>query len=234
MVRNSFPCIVAACLLCGVGCAGPPRRASARPEPAAAPFGEAVCAGLDNSYACAQAVEKARLPQFAGVAWRKGAVLRIKTSSGTVVLADSGDPGSEERLAYSFLRLLPRIGQYLVHVQGFEGDARMLIDAASGARTQLDAEPAVSPDGSRLATASLDLDAQYNPNRVQVFKRRGGLWEVEHSVEPGDWGPWRPPVWLDDKTIRVERCRRPCLGPEHRAEPAELRLAAEGWSLVSP
>ena len=178
-------------------------------------------------------MEKALLPVVAGIVSREGAILRIKTSTGAVVeLRDSGVEGAENQLTYQFAGFMAGIGQHLVHVQYFEGDAYLLVDPLTGRQIRLDAVPVSSPDKTRIATASLDLEAQYNPNRVSVLKAVEGAWQVEYSTEPKSWGPAQPPVWLDNDTLRLVRCLKPCSGESHQIVPALLRRAPEGWVLT--
>ncbi len=192
-----------------------------------------VCSGISNSYQCSRAMEKTQLSAVKGAVSREGARLRIKTSTGSVVeLRDSGVEGTDTQLTYQFAGFMPAIRQDLVHVQYFEGDAYLLVDPVTARQTRLDAMPVSSPDKTRIATASMDLEAQYNANRVRVLKAMDGDWQMEYSTEPKSWGPSQPPVWLDNNTLRLVRCLKPCSGESHQTVPALLRRTPEGWVLT--
>jgi putative membrane protein len=147
-------------------------------------------------------------------------------------LQDVRGESYETDRVYSFHGYLDTIGYFLIHVLLWEGDGYLLIDAPSGAQHWLDAPPLISPNGQRFLTASMDVMAGYNPNRVRVYKVMPGRIELEWSLEPGDWGPTEA-TWLDNQTIRVGRSK---LAPSFKLYAAGTMLLkyAEGmWYVVA-
>jgi hypothetical protein len=114
-----------------------------------------------------------------------------------------------------------------------EGNAYILVDAATGVATDIDAVPVPSPDGSRFATASLDLIAGHDPNRFRIYRISPNGPVIEWSVEPKEWGP-ADPVWIDDSRIRFDRVTadRRTAPISFRRSAAVLEGGADGWSIV--
>ena len=105
---------------------------------------------------------------------------------------------------------------YVLHAQYYEGDAWLLVSRKNGARTRISGLPVVSPDKRRFVTGSYDLEADYNPNEVVVWKiGDDGSFKMEWKAEPREWGPTFL-KWLSPTQFRV-RCEKPHRYPDKSA-----------------
>ena len=127
------------------------------------------------------------------------------------------------------------IDHHLIQVVLPEGSLHVMVDAATGAMTEIDAAPVMSPDGSRFATASLDLVAGHGPNRFRIYRMSPNGPVIEWSFEPKEWGP-ADPVWLDTSRIRFDRVTADTrTAPiSFRRSPAVLEGGTGSWSIVVP
>jgi len=172
----------------------------------------------------------ARFPQYAQ---READQLVLTLFSGAEMRLQDVRAGSYETdRVYSFHGYLEPIGSFLIHVLLWEGDGYLLIDTQSGAQHWLDAPPLLSPNGQRFLTASMDVMAGYNPNRVQIYRVVTGSIELEWSLEPGDWGPAEA-AWLDNQTIRVVRSKLAPSFTLYEAGTILLKYAEGMWSVAS-
>jgi hypothetical protein len=109
--------------------------------------------------------------------------LVISARDGTrQVLSDRLSGGVIERV-HVYRGHVAVIDQHVVQVILPEGNAYILVDAATGVATEIDAVPVPSPDGSRFATASLDLIAGHDPNRFRIYRISPNGPVIEWSVE---------------------------------------------------
>ena len=192
---------------------------------------DSLCTGLDNSYACAQAIEAHQLStaQITPLATRTAGGLRLRLSNGkTLSVNDTGtrDEGSEIR--FSFRDHLS-IGYFLLHRQAYEGADYVLIHARSGRRYPLQDVPAISPDGSRLVTASAGLSGGYAANALQIWRVRSDGIQLEFELRPQDWEP-SDAAWLDGQTIRLKK-QAPLLGEAREFSTTVLFKLREKWTM---
>jgi tetratricopeptide (TPR) repeat protein len=167
-----------------------------------------LCGGIDNSYQCAQAIERRQLKRISNSlrVKREGKFLRIKLDDGKLAVIENFEKSGEEDsvIKFSFRKYLPEIGYYLIHKQLYEGDGYLMVDARTGRKYELQALPVVSSDRQRLVTASNGISGGYNPNAVQIWRLTNEGMAIEQTIEPKDWGP-SDPFWETDKTIRLTR-----------------------------
>ena len=128
----------------------------------------------------------------------------------TFVDSDSVDAAA---VLYTYREFLPEVGYHLVHAHLNEGTGYLLVSHRSGDLVRIQGLPIVSPDGSRFATASEDLESRYNPNEIQIWRITGNAAVLEWSLEPaGDpvtitpdaWGPANL-RWISPTEIRVQK-----------------------------
>jgi hypothetical protein len=188
------------------------------------------CRGLENSFDCARAIERAQLPRYAQDVTRQDGNLKLTLKTGkTLVLKDT--PGVSG-MSYSFRDYLPNLGYFLVHVQLWEGEGYMLVNDRTGKKYHLDDLPIISPDRTRLVTLSYDLDARYNPNAIKVWRLSPEKLVLEYSLEPKDWGP-AGGAWLDHQTVSLTK--KIPMGEYHqdfRQVPMLLKKTPTGWQLT--
>ncbi len=196
----------------------------------------AICAGIDNSYECAQAIERHQLqkPELASAAIRAGASLRLQLRNGrSLSVKDFQKRGDEASVVkYSFRGYLRDIGYFLLHRQFYEGDDYLMIQDSTGRKFELQDLPVVSPDKLRVVTASDGISGGYNANAVQIWRlsRRGMV--LEQTIAPKGWGP-SDAEWTDSLTIRVMKSL-PVTG-ESEAPKGTATLRFRGrWQLEVP
>jgi hypothetical protein len=192
-----------------------------------------LCAGIDNSFECAQVIERNQLqkPEYARMVTRQGERLNFKLrTGGSLTLENSGNADDGSATKYSFRDHLPEIGYYLVHCQYYEGSEYLMINDRSGKRFKLQQIPAVSPDRRRIATASAGLFGCCGPNAVQVWRVTSGGLVLEQTIEPKGWEP-SDAEWVDNRTIRLIKNFSPDgEGNRSAAQPVLLKLHKK-WAL---
>jgi hypothetical protein len=195
---------------------------------------DSLCIGTDNSYVCAQVIEKHQLakPKIARVATRTPAGLRLRLLDGkgrTVLVRE--DPDSSHR--FSFREYLGGPEYFLLHRQLHEWTDYVLISARSGKKFTLQERPVVSPDGSRLVAASPGLSGMSPGNAVQVWRIIPGGLQLEFELSPTDWEP-SDPRWLNNRTIQL-RQQAPLMG-DTRAFSRYVNLVRpeRRWKLAEP
>jgi hypothetical protein len=152
------------------------------------------------------------------------------TEAPPISFEDETTAGDLMRLHVFRGRLAERFA--VLEVIVYDGGQFMLVDERTGETHEIDAMPKPSPDGARFVTASLDLLAGNQPNRLAVYRiTETGVTE-EWSAEPQDWGPSHV-EWIDDATIRlrsnvVDRAAQP---PSLLQTAAWLDRSGERWSL---
>lgn len=184
-----------------------------------------ICDTILNSFRCARAIEARQRPRSEAVT-RSGDTLRLALAhEDTVGLVDRTGDHSDVVL-YSYQEHWPDVGLYLVQVQYYEGSAFQLVNDRTGATTWLPDWPLRSPDGARFAVLSLDLEAGYGPNTLQIWRLEDGqpllLWEIA----PDAWGP-KDGEWAGPETLRLTQwgyCERMGLAP-----PVEERGPGGGY-----
>lgn len=139
---------------------------------------------------------------------RAPGVLRITPRRGPVrSLADTIVDG-DRHLRYVYHAFVPQLDAHVVREQYYEGSAYRLISDNTGRDTLLAAPPLVSPDGRRFVVASLDLDAFYSPNTLQVWRGTPGRLVREFEVDGSErWGP-DSVSWSSSDTLRFQRVTR--------------------------
>jgi hypothetical protein len=119
-----------------------------------------------------------------------------------------------------------------VRVSLHEGRAYTLVNPSTGAQALLHARPVASPRGSRLATASLDLEAGFDPNALAILVPDGDSAAVVWHVEPDAWGP-DSLAWRGNDTLHVvQRWTTGTPGAYERREALVVRNAGGTWDLV--
>ncbi|HJU70179.1 MAG TPA: hypothetical protein VJ650_18230 [Gemmatimonadaceae bacterium] len=139
---------------------------------------------------------------------RTPGTLRITTRNGGLrSLVDTiVDGGRHLRFVYD--HFAPHLDAHVIREQYYEGHAYLLVNDSSGRDTLLASVPILSPDNRRFAVASLDLDAFYHPNILQVWRPAGDSVLREFEIDAGEaWGP-DSVSWISEDTIRFVRTRR--------------------------
>jgi hypothetical protein len=178
--------------------------------------------------------EIANLSSAGGRASRTGLRLTLRSRDRAVVLEDDCS-STESAVRHFFESHLADIGYFLVKADLYEGRAFLLVNDKTGNKTWLKGPPVVSPDNKRFVTASMDLEAGYNPNEIQVWRLEPSGPELESSANFGEqWGP-SDPVWTDAETISFKKnVFDPGSPGQLLSTPAILRRKGNQWELHIP
>jgi len=178
--------------------------------------------------------ELANLSPAEGRTLRSGLRLELRSRDRLVVLED--DCSSTESAArYFFESHLVDIGYFLVKADLYEGRAFLLVDDKTGEKTWLNAPPVISPDKRRFVTTSMDLEAGYNPNEIQVWRLEPSGPKVEYSANFGEqWGP-SDPFWKDSDTISFKKnVLHPGSPNQFLSTPAIMQRKENQWEIHIP
>jgi len=165
-----------------------------------------LCADIDNSYECAQAIEEHQLKnsEHARRVIRRGGELRLKLNNGRWQTLKDYQKANEDDsvIQYNFREYLPELGYFLVHRQFYEGRDYLMIHDASGRRFPLQDVPVVSPDRRRLITTSNGIMGGYDPNAIQIWRATPRGLVLEQTIKPQGWGP-SGAKWIDNQKISL-------------------------------
>lgn len=161
-------------------------------------------ANSNNSYECFQIIEKSQLAKHSSIT-RRGDQLVFPLKNGHNYILKNINPGESDGKSYTFRTYLKSIGYYLFEISYYEGHDFLLINGSSGKKFVIDNFPVISPDGKRFITASVDLEAHYNSNRIQIYKLTLVDPSLEWSFEPKEaWGAANP-KWINNEKIQLDK-----------------------------
>lgn len=198
-------------------------------EPIAVTPTRGICQGISNTSDCAQAIEGHQISRSTGRVRRVEDVLEVRLDDGRRLLIPSESTETWPSRLY-FLGRLVSINHYVLWEQYPEGNTIRLVNARSGKATFVDDMPLVSPAARWFATASLDLDAGYNPNRVVVWRLDGDTLAQEASFDSGDGGP-DSLTWLSGTSFRFTRVVLGTGGSLRFVSRDTVRLVGGEWRL---
>ena len=182
----------------------------------------AVCAQTEGSAHCARQVEELQLKRLPNLAVREGDVLKVSLyPSGVVAFTDTEALNGGR--AYSLWDFVSEINAVVLFVTDGGNVSFMLLQRSGGRRVELPAEPRVSPDRARLATA--DFCASNCINELALWRvTRDGV-QKEASWQPRESWIDAGVTWKDSGTVVVEYT---VAGATASAK-LERRLTDPGW-----
>jgi hypothetical protein len=178
--------------------------------------------------------ELANLSSAGGRALRTGLRLELRSRDRLVVLEDDCS-STESAVRHFFESHLADIGYFLVKADLYEGRAFLLVNDKTGGKTWLKGPPVISPDNRRFVTTSMDLEAGYNPNEIQVWRLAPSGPELEYSANFGEqWGP-SGPSWKNKDTISFKKnVLHPGSPDQFLSTPALLQWKENQWEIHIP
>ncbi len=130
--------------------------------------------------------------------------VKINLVNGKRVEFQNNTVDGESYRYYSFGKHYKDIEYVLVGEAYYEGAGFILVNLKNGNQYRIDNEPILSPNKTHLVTTSMDLEAEYFPNAIEIWRiLKEGL-QLEWSLEPKDWGPSKA-FWKDNKTIILKK-----------------------------
>jgi hypothetical protein len=182
-----------------------------------------LCGEAEGPQHCGRLIEAEQLKRLPGLAMRDGTRLRLSLfPSGATEFADVDTPSGGA--SYALWDYVSEINAAVLWATKDDDTAFVLVQRATGRQTTLPAEPVLSPDRQRIATA--DFCPTRCENRLAVWRvsREGVRRELEWSA-PEAWSD-ASVRWKDADTVVVEYTR----DGESEARTLERRLDEPGWS----
>lgn len=193
--------------------------------------GAAKFSVYSNSFEWARAVEKSILARRAGRVFRLGDRLVLKLSDGTEKVFQDQLENGEDDYGYSYHGYIDALGFHLLHIQLYESDRYALVDPRRGRTTHIDSPPVISPDKSRFVTASLKIEGPVGgASAITVWVLTPEGPKPEWSLDLWESG-FSDAVWIDNATVRFNKCSWSEKGVGYKIEPAVLVHTSTGWQM---
>jgi hypothetical protein len=186
-----------------------------------------ACAQTEGSAQCARKVEEVQLQRLPNLAVREGNALKVSLyPSGIATFTDTEALNGGR--AYSLWDFVSEINAAILFVTDGGNASFLLLQRAGGHRIDLPAEPRVSPDRARLATADFCASSCINELAVWRVTREGV--QKELAWKPRETWSDAGVTWKDAGTMVVEYT------VEGAAASArfERRLTDPGWLRPGP
>ena len=160
-----------------------------------------LCAQADDAAHCGRLVEEVQLPRLPNLAVRDKLDLKVSLyPSGTATFTDVESITGGR--SFSLWDFMSEINAVVLYVTDGDDASFTLLQRTTGRKTDLPADPKLSPDRSRLVTA--DFCEQRCANEVAIWRvARDGV-RKEMSWRPAT--PWIDAVatWKDAQTLAID------------------------------
>jgi hypothetical protein len=182
----------------------------------------------------ADSAETRALAAAGGTVERHGDTLRIAGTGKVSALLVDDTTGGEDYHILRYDGRVPGTAFHGVRMDYFEGRAYLLVHERTAKQSRLDARPLPSPSATWLATASLDLEAGFDANALEIVEPVDDTVRTVFRADPARWGP-DSLAWHGDDTLLVMQRWVTDSGPG-RYERREARVVrSEGrWRLEPP
>jgi hypothetical protein len=188
-----------------------------------------LCAAAEGPAHCGRLVEETQLKRLPGLARRDGNELHVTLfPTGTRVFADTETRQGGK--SFALWDYLDRINAVVLFTTEDDRAGFLLLQRTNGRTIALPAEPVLSPDRQRLATA--DFCATQCDNELVVWRvTRDGV-RREVAWKPRDEKIADATVrWTGDEALALDYTRA---GDEGSPRKLERRLADGDWQRSSP
>ena len=181
-----------------------------------------LCTEADDAAHCGRLVEGVQLRRLPNLAVRDGTALKVSLfPSGTVVFADTEALNGGR--SYSLWDYINEINVVVLYTSDGDDALFTLLQRATGRKTELPAEPRLSPDRARLVTA--DFCDKRCVNELAVWRvTRDGIRKESTWKSPEPWSD-AVAAWKDADTVTIEYT---VAGAQTRSR-LERRLADGSW-----
>ncbi len=177
---------------------------------------------MNNAGQCAEFKEQLLLKKHPHVVSRVGDVLIITTQKGNQVELKN------EGLYYYATGVIEQAKLVLVRIQYWEGNSHLIVDTEYGYKKEIYGFPTFNQTYTQFATTDYDLDANYNPNILGIYKKYAS-WKLEYFISPDSWGS-DSPEWKDDNNLIFTKVSSPKIF-EHIKEKFVLSKRDGNWWL---
>jgi hypothetical protein len=162
---------------------------------------------------------------------RQGPTLEIQVGNSRVVALTDDTTEGGSAIAYRYDRHLDPLPFHGIRTVFYEGSGYLLVHDSTGRQTYLDVRPEIAPDGTGWVTASFDLVAQFDPNRVVIGRIVGDTIAVDWSTAPTEWGP-EGMRWVSKDSIRFTEQWATDRPDSTVPRPALVVRTPTGWKLI--
>jgi hypothetical protein len=181
-----------------------------------------ACAQADDSAHCGRLVEDLQLKRLPNLATRDGTALKVSLfPSGAVTFADTEALNGGR--SYSLWDYISEINTVVLYTSDGDDVTFTLLQRATGRKTELPADPRISPDRARLVTA--DFCTRRCINELAVWRvTREGIRKESSWTSPEAWSD-AVATWKDADTVAIDYT---AAGAQTRSR-LDRRLADPGW-----
>jgi hypothetical protein len=160
-----------------------------------------LCSSGPGPENCARRIEAVQLTRLPDLAKRDGATLIVSLyPAGTTSFADADVRGGLR--TYSLYDYVSEINAVVLYVTEGAQSSFVLLQRAGGRRTDLPADPYLSPDRQSLATA--DFCAERCTNEIALWRiTRDGVHKT-HAFRPREQWTDAVATWKDAGTLAIE------------------------------
>jgi hypothetical protein len=136
--------------------------------------------------------------------WKLADTSFVKLKNGAIKRLVDNPVDDGRYILYTFQSKLADLSFLVFKIQYYEGSQVLLLDEIKGNEYFINDEPKLSPKNKFIATASLDLEAQYNPNALNIWQISPDTLKLVYSIKPKNWGP-SDLVWLSDSLLSFSK-----------------------------
>ena len=176
------------------------------------------------------------LSRMKGIAVRSGDALRISLQNGKTKSLLSNNRACEEGNAekcvdYRLEAYYPGLHLFVLTARLYEANSVLVVNGTTGAATNMDDSPHLSPNGERLVVA-FSSEAWSTDRDIAVYRIENGALRLEWSYKAKDYEQWKFVAWDGDARIKL----RVTLHGEDQSgglttRDADLQLTDAGWRL---
>jgi len=187
----------------------------------------------------AATAEARQLAPLGGSAKRNGTRLQLRAANGRVVWFDSKHPDGNHEAQVEDYRLsgvTPDGKFFVVHGLFYESETTYWVSRATGVKTEVYDEPAVSLDGHHAVTA-LAREA-FGPEGVFVWEIVGDRLVQRAHLTHADYGMFTFKRWTGNDTAELELFSHSflafCPGATSTTATVRLTHGSQGWTVRKP
>ena len=158
---------------------------------------------IKNYHECSRYLESLVVQSHPNRFLRKSSSLQVKLLDGKVEHFDDKS-NSDDVTAYAAVRYFSDINYALIAVAFWEGGTYYLLNMTTGTKTEIGGDAVLSPDKRRIAVWMNDIEAEYSPNVLAIYRISSGGLVAEFMENPKDWGPGNV-SWSDNRAVRFTK-----------------------------
>ena len=128
--------------------------------------------------------------------------LVIKAENGKTIVFENDPSYGESSKSYLLKDYLEAFHLYVIEESGWDWGNIILVSALNATMVEVGGIPVFSPDNQKFISVKHDPEDYGSGSRIQVYSFIDGIFNLEWSHEPKEWGPTSA-KWLSDKTIEL-------------------------------